>query len=352
MKGIGPLFLGIFGTFAFSWLGMIFIPNMQLGRLEPQIEEEGADVYPMPKSGAAERGRQVYIANGCIYCHTQQVRPIYAGADIERKWGERRSAPRDYIFETRAMLGNMRMGPDLANIGARAPSADETDAAAAPPPAAAPPGAPGDAAAPPAGEAAPAAPAAPPTEGAPAQAAGAAQQPAPAPGASDPAPGEREGGTTPPTPAGTPAEQIAPGQGGPSPAPATRAHTAVAASGPTDPARGGEEDPPQYSAAWHHRHLYNPRSITGDSIMPSFRFLYTKQRIGAQPSADAVRITTAGEVPEGWEIVPTQAARDLVAYLMSLNQSHALPEVRSAGAPAAAAPAAAAPEAAAPAQGQ
>src|SRR5205823_1087745 len=86
---------------------------------------EGNDPYPAPQSGLAARGRKVYVANGCVYCHSQQVRPDYAASDIERKWGERRSAPRDYLFERPVLLGKMRMGPDLANIGKRAPSEEE-----------------------------------------------------------------------------------------------------------------------------------------------------------------------------------------------------------------------------------
>ena len=99
MKGIVPLFLGIFGTFAFSWMGLTVIPNCQIGHLDPQMDEEGTDIYPAPKSGMAERGRHIYAANGCVYCHSQQVRADYAASDIDRKWGERRSAPRDYLFE-------------------------------------------------------------------------------------------------------------------------------------------------------------------------------------------------------------------------------------------------------------
>src|SRR5437763_8437370 len=120
MKGLAPLFLGIFGTFAFSWVGLTMIPNWQIGHLDPQMEEDGTDVYPQPQSGMVERGARVYAANGCIYCHSQQVRADYASDDIERKWGDRRSAPRDYIFERPTFLGKMRMGQDLSNIGARA----------------------------------------------------------------------------------------------------------------------------------------------------------------------------------------------------------------------------------------
>src|SRR5207248_11263070 len=31
VKGLVPLFLGVFGTFAFSWVGLTVIPNLQIG---------------------------------------------------------------------------------------------------------------------------------------------------------------------------------------------------------------------------------------------------------------------------------------------------------------------------------
>jgi len=130
MKGLAPLFLGIFGTFAFSWVGLTVIPNWQIGSLNPQSDEEGTEIYPRPQSGMFERGGHVYAANGCVYCHSQQVRADYIAADIERGWGNRRSAPRDYIFERPVFLGKMRMGQDLANIGARAPAPEESPAPA------------------------------------------------------------------------------------------------------------------------------------------------------------------------------------------------------------------------------
>jgi len=93
-----------------------------------------------------------------------------------------------------------------------------------------------------------------------------------------------------------------------------------------------------YSAAWHHVHLFSPRSINIDSDMPSYRFLYEARRISDAPSAEALKLTGSDAPPDGWEVVPTFDAKCLVAYLMSLNQSHPLKEVRSA-APAAASPA-------------
>ena len=68
-------------------------------------------------------GRQSYIANGCVYCHSQQPRDIKQAPDIKRGWG-RASVAGDYAYDTPHLLGTMRTGPDLLNIGARQPSQD------------------------------------------------------------------------------------------------------------------------------------------------------------------------------------------------------------------------------------
>jgi cytochrome c oxidase cbb3-type subunit 2 len=86
-----------------------------------------------------------------------------------------------------------------------------------------------------------------------------------------------------------------------------------------------------YSAAWHHVHLYAPRSINRDSNMPAYRFLYEQRRIGGERSAEALQLSGPDAPPEGWEIVPTYDAKCVVAYLMGLNQSHSLKDVRSVG---------------------
>ena len=320
MKGLTSLFLGVFATFAFSWMGLALVPNSQIGHLNPQTDEEWTDIYPMPPSGMAVRGRKVYTANGCLYCHSQQVRPAYAAADIDRKWGERRSAPRDYIFARPVLLGKMRMGPDLSNVGKRAPADDQNAPAPGGSPGASPAGSPAPNASPAAGSA-PAASAAPP---APAKAgsspAGAGSPPAPAP--SGPAPAGK------PAPAASPAGQLAP-QSLPAASPATSLDSET---------KPGE--PPAYSAAWHHRHLYSPRSVNLDSNMPAYRFLYEKRWITGERSADALTLTGADAPPEGYEIVPSYDANCLVAFLMSLDQSHPLKEVKPLGgaAPAAASP--------------
>ena len=325
MKGLAPLFLGIFGTFAFSWVGLTVIPNWQIGHLNPQSDEEGTDIYPQPQSGMFQRGAHVYAANGCAYCHSQQVRPEYAGADIERGWGNRRSAPRDYIFERPVFLAKMRMGQDIANIGARAPAEQES-----PPPAGAaspaaspaqqggspPPGASPAAASSPSSASSPAPVTSPATQGA-------AVSSPPPPGSSPP----KTAATAPPTGVASPSPGA---MANASPGATTAPSPAPQVAGPPWPEQTIGE-PPMYSAAWHHVHLYSPRSINLDSNMPAYRFLYEKRRIRDQRSTDALRLTGSDAPPEGWEVIPSYDAKCLVAYLMALNQSHPLNDVRSAG---------------------
>ncbi len=113
------LFLGIFFAVAFSWTGIILTNQIAYGSLKPVVDQTDGKAYPESRSGLASQGKLVYQDLGCLYCHSQQVRRPGYGADDLRGWGERQSVARDYIREGRVLLGTMRTGPDLRNIGAR-----------------------------------------------------------------------------------------------------------------------------------------------------------------------------------------------------------------------------------------
>ena len=83
--------------------------------------------------------------------------------------------------------------------------------------------------------------------------------------------------------------------------------------------------------------------------MPAFKFLYEKRHVSGERSADALKLTGAEALGEEWEVVPTYDAKCLVAYLMSLDQSHELQEAKLTSAPAAPASSPAASPAASPA---
>jgi cytochrome c oxidase cbb3-type subunit 2 len=287
----GPLiFLGVFAALALSWFGMIVQPQLQFGRATPGTNViNSAELYPQRRPGLAQQGLEVYRSLGCVSCHSQAVqqratlfevvitapgsntvavvdsirklRPglsspeagrilselpahplarlpdpnraeavrkiltdagakahiqlIALGPDIARGWGQGRTVAADFLQDRVALPGQLRLGPDLANVGMRLPAAD-----------------------------------------------------------------------------------------------------------------------------WHYRHLYDPQVVTPKSVMPPYRFLFERRKVGAQPSADALNfnpvssdkvivgsrtnwISGAASNPQPlrdeYEIVPTDDARSLVAYLLSLK---------------------------------
>lgn len=82
----------------------------------------------VPLSESAIRGKAIYIANGCVACHTQQVRNV----EMDKVWGARPGIAADYARNhridawrnTATLMGTERTGPDLTNIGLRQPSID------------------------------------------------------------------------------------------------------------------------------------------------------------------------------------------------------------------------------------
>ena len=70
---------------------------------------------PYSTLSAEQRGRQVYIAEGCINCHSQYVRPNTPDVLM---WG-----PAETLAELRSqhppLIGNRRQGPDLSQVGGR-----------------------------------------------------------------------------------------------------------------------------------------------------------------------------------------------------------------------------------------
>ncbi len=89
--------------------------NQPLPSAEPMTEE-------------AIKGKLVFISNGCVACHTQQVRNV----DMDKVWGSRPSIAADYAAikrtdtwrNTATLMGTERTGPDLTDIGNRQPSSD------------------------------------------------------------------------------------------------------------------------------------------------------------------------------------------------------------------------------------
>lgn len=89
------------------------------------------DVSPLPNQAELTeselKGLNIYISEGCVACHTQQVRNI----EMDKMWGDRPSIPSDYYYsksrmdiwrQSPSLLGSERTGPDLTNVGVRQPA--------------------------------------------------------------------------------------------------------------------------------------------------------------------------------------------------------------------------------------
>lgn len=119
MNRIAFLFLGLFAALAASWTGVILVNQGSVGALPRVVDANEGLAFPQPLPGVAEQGHLVYQDLGCVACHTQQVRRAGFGIDDQRGWGDRHSVARDYLLESRVLIGTHRIGPDLRNVGQR-----------------------------------------------------------------------------------------------------------------------------------------------------------------------------------------------------------------------------------------
>jgi cytochrome c oxidase cbb3-type subunit 2 len=74
-----------------------------------------SDIY-RARTAIEEKGRKIYIANGCVYCHSQSIRTIDWGLGAERI-----AQAGDYISDRPILLGSQRTGPDLSQEGGEHP---------------------------------------------------------------------------------------------------------------------------------------------------------------------------------------------------------------------------------------
>jgi cytochrome c oxidase cbb3-type subunit II len=116
MRSDKLLILGALVMVAFATLLLVALPYIDLKDVKPPAGLK-------PYTSAELRGRAEYISHGCIYCHSQQPRDRRQAPDADRGWG-RAPVAGDYYYDRPHLLGSMRTGPDLFNIGARQPSVD------------------------------------------------------------------------------------------------------------------------------------------------------------------------------------------------------------------------------------
>lgn len=87
----------------------------------------GAGVHLSAPRAVELAGREVYVAEGCQYCHTQAVRNLQA--ELTRFAGEDYGyfpglEAAEFSYDSPALRGSQRLGPDLARLGGRLPASE------------------------------------------------------------------------------------------------------------------------------------------------------------------------------------------------------------------------------------
>ena len=103
--GVVFLFLG---AFVVTLILPAFDPDVSAGT----ILGDEARVYPAGSAVAA--GRAVYVREGCVACHTQEVREIVPDVGLGAV-----SEAGDYVHENPIQRGSERLGPDLMHVASR-----------------------------------------------------------------------------------------------------------------------------------------------------------------------------------------------------------------------------------------
>lgn len=283
MKSSALVFLAAFVALAASWGGFVLAPQIQLGRNVQAVPLGSASLYPLARPGLAQQGLEVYRANGCVYCHTQQVGQ--EGAHTEIYLAEAGTNVAATLAAIAKLNPDLAKPETLANLPRKILQVADMNAAE-----------------PVVREL---------------KAGGGRVDPVIVADGPDIARGWGKRRTVAqdylqdyPVQLGT--RRIGP-------------DLANVGTRWTDP-------------NWHYRHLYAPASELKDSKMPPYRYLFELRRIGQVASPDALKLTGEWAPPAGYEIVPKAEALALVAYLLSLRADAPLFEAPLTPPPGSAAP--------------
>jgi len=266
----GPLiFLGVFFALALSWFGLVFEPQLQLGNAQPATNVVNtAELYPQRRPGLAKQGLEVYRSLGCASCHSQQIGQTGRTYDVALT-----DAGTNRAEVVRALL---RVMPEATAV--------ELEKLVA--------------------------------------------GPMPLKVLKDVTRAVADSAVEKLEPTGAKAVvKVIPT--GPDIAHGWGKRRSVAEDFLFDQPvmLGSQRIGPDLAdvgsrlpvAEWHLLHLYNPKIVEKKSVMPPYRFLFEKRKIGREPSPNALRFTGEFAPERDCEIVPTDQAKALVAYLLSLR---------------------------------
>ncbi len=95
-----------------AFILVVLLPSLESDAATPTILADESRIYT--ENSDAAIGRDLYVSEGCMYCHTQAVRPIVTDLGLGAV-----SEPGDYAHEEPVQFGVARLGPDLMHFGDR-----------------------------------------------------------------------------------------------------------------------------------------------------------------------------------------------------------------------------------------
>ena len=115
--GLVRLRAGTVGLFAVAAIFGFLFPTLEASHVTNTLAADTHryfDAAANPALAEVSLGRDLYLSEGCWYCHTQEVRQNVADVGLGAV-----SQPGDYAWEVPSTRGTTRVGPDLFHVGAR-----------------------------------------------------------------------------------------------------------------------------------------------------------------------------------------------------------------------------------------
>ncbi len=104
------ILLGVLVFLVISVAGLVQIVPLMF---HPETTEAVAGMEPY--SALELEGRDIYIREGCVGCHSQMIRPFRSETE---RYGHY-SVAGEFVYDRPFLWGSKRTGPDLARVGGR-----------------------------------------------------------------------------------------------------------------------------------------------------------------------------------------------------------------------------------------
>jgi hypothetical protein len=123
--GLGRLRLGTVGLFSVAVVFGFLFPSLESSHITNTLAADQSryfDAEANPALAEISLGHDLYLSEGCWYCHSQEVRQIVTDVGLGAV-----SLPGDYAWEVPAPRGTNRIGPDLFHVGSREATSSPQD---------------------------------------------------------------------------------------------------------------------------------------------------------------------------------------------------------------------------------